>query len=65
MIVSLLKTQKAAAKCEVTDISGGRSGSRKNRHIKVSLMISVRDKALDEPLCNRDKIDQLLDRADM
>ncbi len=62
VIISLLKTQKAAAKCEVTVIPYSKAGSRKNRHIKVSLVISVRDKILDQPLCNRDKIDQLLDR---
>ena len=62
VIISLLKTQKAAAKCEVTDIPDSKAGSRKNGHIKVSLAISVRDKILDKPPCNKDKIDQLLDR---
>ena len=62
VIISLLKTGKAAAKCEVTDIAGEKARGRKNGQVKVSLMISIRDKVPDEPVCNRDKIDKLLDR---
>ncbi len=57
VIISLLKTGKAAARCEVAEKVKAKRGSSQ---LKVSFVISVKDKIADEPVSNKEIIERLL-----
>ncbi|MBR4760620.1 MAG: hypothetical protein IK078_10810 [Lachnospiraceae bacterium] len=57
VIISLLKTGKAAARCEVAEKVKVKRGSSQ---LKVTFVISVKDKIADEPVSNKEIIERLL-----
>lgn len=60
VIISLLKSGKAAAKCEVKEDMNGKPGKKGPSQRKVSFVISVKDKIEDEPVSNSEIIERLL-----
>ncbi|MBE5872705.1 MAG: J domain-containing protein [Lachnospiraceae bacterium] len=65
VVLSVLRSGKVAAMCEVIAVPDSKKGRRMSDSIKVAFTIMMREKIVDQPRSNKEKMDRLFRERDL